>query len=145
MEPQSDTFKNKVRDFIANLPDYLWLDGGKLVVAHAGILARMIGHTDNEVRHFCIYGDTDGKVDANGLAIRYNWAARYDGDSTIVYGHTPVEDATWVNNTVCIDTGCCFGNKLTALRWPERETVTVPARAAYYSAARVLGLPPARP
>lgn len=143
--PEVDAFKQQVRAFIGGLPDYLWIDDGKLVVAHAGILERMIGHTDNEVRHFCIYGDTDGKMDATGLAIRYNWAARYTGAPTIVYGHIPVADPAWVNNAVCIDTGCCFGYKLTALRWPERETISVPARATYYSSARNLGLPAARP
>lgn len=145
MGPQPEPFKDKVRAFIASLPDYLWLDGGKLVVSHAGILERMIGATDNETRHFCIYGDTDGKVDANGLAIRYNWAASYMGVPTVVYGHIPVANAAWVNNSVCIDTGCCFGYKLTALRWPERETVSVPAQAGYYRSARTLGLPDPRP
>lgn len=144
MEPQSQAFKDQAKAFIGKLPDYVWLDEGRLVVAHAGILERMIGTSDNEVRHFCVYGDTDGKVDANGLVIRYNWAAGYKGAATVVYGHIPVADATWVNNSVCIDTGCCFGYKLTALRWPERDTISVPARAGYYSAARVLGLPPAR-
>lgn len=145
MEPQPEAFKDRVRDFIAGLPDYVFLDEGRLVVAHAGILERMIGRTDNEVRHFCVYGDTDGKVDASGLVIRYNWAAGYKGAPTVVYGHIPVADATWVNNSACIDTGCCFGYKLTALRWPERETVSVPAQTAYYRSARTLGLPPPRP
>lgn len=145
MEPEPRAFKDDVVSFIARLPDYLWLDGGKLAVAHAGILERMIGLTNNEVRHFCIYGDTDGKVDANGLVIRYNWALGYKGEPTVVYGHIPVAEATWVNNTVCIDTGCCFGYKLTALRWPERDVVSVTARTAYYRSGRDLGLPAARP
>ena len=41
--------------------------------------------------------------------------------TTVVYGHTPVPRAEWVNNTLCIDTGCVFGGKLTALRWPEKR------------------------
>jgi protein phosphatase len=137
--------KRRAEHFLAELPDYLWLDDGRLLVAHAGILARMIGKSDGETRNFCIYGDTDGKTDAAGLAIRYNWAAGYAGEATVVYGHTPVAEATWLNNTVCIDTGCCFGGALSALRWPEREIVAVPARARYWAPARLPGLPPPRP
>ena len=91
----------------------------------------MIGTSIRAVREFCLYGDTDGATDADGLPVRYHWAADYRGETTIVYGHTPVADATWLNNTLCIDTGCCFGGKLTALRWPEREIVSVPRAAAY--------------
>ena len=47
----------------------------------------------------------------------------------VVYGHTPVPEAEWVNSTICLDTGCVFGGKLTALRYPERELVSVPAGA----------------
>src|SRR5581483_3027690 len=47
-------------------------------------------------------------------------------------------EAEWVNNTICIDTGCVFGGKLTALRWPERELVSVPAHQVYWEPARPL-------
>ena len=56
----------------------------------------------------------------------------------VVYGHTPVPDAEWLNNTICIDTGCVFGGELTALRYPERELVSVPAQRAYYEPIRPL-------
>jgi protein phosphatase len=50
----------------------------------------------------------------------------------VVYGHTPVPEAAWLNRTICIDTGCVFGGKLTALRYPERDLVQLPARRMYY-------------
>jgi protein phosphatase len=56
----------------------------------------------------------------------------------VVYGHTPVPEATWLNRTICIDTGCVFGGKLTALRYPERELVSVPAAQMYWEPARPL-------
>ncbi len=130
--------------FVKGLPPYLWLDGGRLVVAHAGIEAGMIGMTSRRTEHFCLYGDTDSGKTSHGLPVRYNWAARYDGAPLVVYGHTPVATATWLNGTVCIDTGCCFGGNLTALRYPEREIVSVPARRAYAERKGPFGLPPAR-
>jgi diadenosine tetraphosphatase ApaH/serine/threonine PP2A family protein phosphatase len=141
-EPQS--FHKSVLQFLTQLPAYLRLDGSNLIVAHAGITADLIGHTSERSRRFCLYGDTDGKTDENGLSLRYNWAARYHGKPLVVYGHTPVAEPTSVNNTLCIDTGCCFGGALTAFRYPERTFVAVPARKIYATRARPFGLPPAR-
>lgn len=144
MRSENESFHNSARAFIENLPPYLWLDSGRLVVAHAGITQEMIGRMSDRIRRFCLFGDTDGKTDAMGLAIRYDWAERYRGAPLIVYGHTPVATPAAKNNTVCIDTGCCFGGALTALRYPEMEYVAMPARERYASRARPFGLPPPR-
>lgn len=144
MAGESAAFHAEVRQFLSRLPYHLWLDGGRLVVAHAGIKEEMIGDDSGRTRGFCLYGDTDGSTDAHGLSQRYHWAAEYRGDPAIVYGHTPVADVEWVNNTLCIDTGCCFGGRLTALQWPERRLVSVPARDEYARALRPFGHPPLR-
>lgn len=145
LKGSSDRFRDDIRAMIKRLWSHLWLDGGRLVVAHAGILAPMIGRATPRVRRFCLYGDTTGARDRSGLPVRYHWALDYEGDATVVYGHTPVRNANWVNNTLCVDTGCCFGGKLTALRWPEREIVFIPARTAYAHSLRPFGHPPPRP
>lgn len=141
---ESEAFRAGVAGMLKSLWSHVWLDGGRLAVAHAGILAPMIGRATPRVRQFCLYGDTSGDRDGNGLPIRYHWALDYAGETSVVYGHTPVADAEWLNNTLCIDTGCCFGGKLTALRWPEREIVSVPAARAYASMLRPFGHPPPR-
>ncbi len=103
------------------------------------------GATSGEMRRFCLYGETSGEADEFGLPVRYHWAAEYTGATAIVYGHTPVPDAEWINRTICIDTGCCFGGKLSALRWPEKEIVSVPAAKVYTEPMRPFGHPPVRP
>ena len=138
-------FRNAVREFLLGLPSHLWLDGGRLAVAHAGIRESMIGRATDAVREFCLYGDTDGETDETGLVVRYNWAAAYRGSTAVVYGHTPVAAAEWLNNAICVDTGCVFGGRLTALRLPEREIVSVTARRTYAQPGRPFGLPPVRP
>lgn len=145
MGHESVSFHEDVKTFLGRLPYHLWLDCGGLVVAHAGIKEDMIGEDTGKVRSFCLYGETSGGVDAFGLSVRYHWAAEYRGSAAIVYGHTPVADVEWVNNTLCIDTGCCFGGRLTALRWPERTLVSVPALKTYAQALRPFGHPPVRP
>jgi protein phosphatase len=71
--------------------------------------------------------------------VRYPWAEDYRGHAQVVYGHTPVPEPVWLNRTICIDTGCVFGGRLTALRYPERELVSVAARKVYWEPARPIG------
>jgi protein phosphatase len=130
--------RRSVKDWLDDLRSHLWLDGGRLCVAHAGIKAEMIGRASGAVREFTMYGETTGEIDEFGLPVRADWASHYRGDCAVVYGHTPVLDAEWVNNTICIDTGCVFGGKLTALRWPERELVSIAAAKTYYEPIRPL-------
>ncbi len=143
-------FTGQAIAFMDRLVGHFVLDDGKLVVAHAGLPAAMHGRASAAVRAFSLYGDTTGETDEYGLPVRYPWATEYRGPAMVVYGHTPVRQAEWVNGTICVDTGCVFGGALTALRYPERELVSVPARAVYYEPARPLagpapggGLPPA--
>ena len=132
MEPQPAAFHGRVAAFIDALVSHYVLDGGKLAVAHAGMRADLMNRSSGAVREFALYGETTGETDEFGFPVRYDWAADYRGDAAVVYGHTPVTNAAWVNRTICIDTGCVFGGRLTALRYPERELVSVPAARTYY-------------
>ncbi|MDB5306066.1 MAG: polynucleotide kinasephosphatase [Gemmataceae bacterium] len=129
-------FTRSLAGFLDGLVSHYVLDGGKLVVAHAGMKAEMQGRGSGKVRDFALYGETTGETDEFGLPVRYNWAAEYRGQAMVVYGHTPVPEAEWLNRTVNIDTGCVFGGKLTALRYPEKEFVSVPAARTYCEPAR---------
>lgn len=130
------TFTKSLTEFLDGLVSHYVLDDGKLVVAHAGMKQEMQGRGSGRVRDFALYGETTGETDEFGLPVRYNWAAEYRGSAMVVYGHTPVPEPEWLNRTVNIDTGCVFGGKLTALRYPEREFVSVPARQTYCEPAR---------
>ncbi|MCA9553845.1 MAG: polynucleotide kinase-phosphatase [Myxococcales bacterium] len=138
LEGEPEELLDRVRRFIDGLVSHLVLDEGRLVVAHAGLKEAYQGRASGRVRSFCLYGDTDGEIDSFGLPVRHDWAAEYRGAATVVYGHTPVPTADWVNRTICIDTGCVFGGRLTALRYPERELVEVPAARVYYEPVRPL-------
>ena len=136
LERRGPEFSERVAEFIGGLISHYVLDGGRLVVAHAGLPERYHGRSSGRVRELALYGDTDGETDEFGLPVRYPWAENYRGEAAVVYGHTPVPVATWVNNTICVDTGAVFGGELTALRWPERELVSVPAAAEHYEPIR---------
>ena len=131
-------FSERVAAFINGLVSHYVLDDGKLVVAHAGMKAEMQNRSSGVVRSFALYGETSGETDEFGLPVRYDWAAGYRGDAHVVYGHTPVPEAEWLNRTICIDTGCVFGGRLTALRYPEKTLVSVPAAQEYAAPVRPL-------
>ena len=136
LEQQTPEFRERVARFIDDLVSHYVLDDGKLVVAHAGLKEELQGRGSGTVRDFALYGETTGETDEFGLPVRYNWAAEYRGKAAVVYGHTPVPEPEWLNGTINIDTGCVFGGRLTALRWPERELVSVAARRTYAEPAR---------
>jgi protein phosphatase len=138
-------FTAQATAFMDQLLGHLVLDDGRLVVAHAGLPEAMHGRASAAVRSFALYGDTSGETDEFGLPVRYPWAQDYRGRATVAYGHTPVPAAEWVNGTICLDTGCVFGGRLTALRYPEREIVSVPARRVYFEPVRPLAAPAAVP
>jgi protein phosphatase len=137
LEAETEEFRAQVDRFIDGLISHYVLDGGRLVVAHAGLIERYHGRASGRVREFCLYGQTTGETDEYGLPVRYPWAQEYRGQALVLYGHTPVPETEWVNNTLCLDTGCVFGGRLTAFNYPERSLVSVPATRVYH--------PPAKP
>ena len=143
LESETPEFHQQVARYIDKLVSHYVLDDGKLVVAHAGLKEELQGRASGAVRAFAMFGETTGETDEFGLPVRYNWAGEYRGSARVVYGHSPVPEAEWLNRTICIDTGCVFGGKLTALRYPELDLVSVPAAKQYFEPARPLVTEPA--
>jgi protein phosphatase len=129
-------FSRVAAEFFDSLISHYVFDDGNLVVAHAGMKESMQGRGSGRVREFALFGETTGETDEFGLPVRYNWAAEYRGKARVIYGHTPIPEPEWVNRTLNIDTGCVFGGKLTALRYPELEVISVPAKQTYAEPAR---------
>ncbi|MEP6560889.1 MAG: polynucleotide kinase-phosphatase [Nakamurella sp.] len=129
---ETPEFRAEVASWCYGLVSHLVLDDGRLVVAHAGLKEAYQGRASGRVRSFALYGDSTGETDEFGLPVRYQWANDYRGKAMVLYGHTPIPEPEWVNNTLCLDTGCVFGGRLTALRYPEKQIVSVPAERTWY-------------
>ena len=139
-EPRQEALRRSLKD----LPSHIVLAGGALAVAHAGLKAEMILGTGSAVRGFARYGETTGECDSFGLPVRTDWGRHYKGKCDIVYGHTPSRETSWTGRTLCVDTGCVFGGALSALRWPEREIVSVPANRTWCEPTKPLDDAPER-
>jgi polynucleotide kinase-phosphatase len=138
---EPEEFRRAALAFMDGLISHYRLDDGKLVVAHAGLKEAYHGRASGRVRSFALYGDTTGETDEYGLPVRYPWAREYRGRAMVVYGHTPVPETEWINNTICLDTGVVFGGRLTALRYPDKEIVSVPAEKVWYESVKPFAAP----
>ena len=84
----------------------------------------------------CLYGHTTGRKLDNGFPERLNWVPNYNSTATedtpfVVYGHVTHQEVYLTDKACCVDTACFAGNKLSALRWPEREVVSVPSKQTW--------------
>ncbi|OHX48991.1 bis(5'-nucleosyl)-tetraphosphatase PrpE [Cytobacillus pseudoceanisediminis] len=132
LDPQSQMeIKRKFMELYESAPLYHVLDNNKLVIAHAGIKESYIGKHSSKVKTFVLYGDITGEKNPDGTPVRRDWAKQYEGKPAVVYGHTPVKEVRKINNTYNIDTGAVFGNKLTAIRYPEMELMSVQSGMPY--------------
>lgn len=124
---QQQEIRGKFIKLYEHAPLYHQLDQNRLIIAHAGIRQDYIGKFNSKVKTFVLYGDISGEKHPDGSPVRRDWALNYSGPACIVYGHTPVPDVRIINNTYNIDTGAVFGGKLSALRYPEKEVISVPS------------------
>ncbi len=133
---ETEDVRQRTRAFLDSLPGQYVFDGGRLVVAHTGLPEHHHGVDTPDVRHLAANGTHEDSVDPNDIEKRHPWIVDYSGSAHVVYGHTPVLEAVWRNRTIGIDTGCVFGWRLTALRWPEMTLVSVPAERIHATRRR---------
>jgi protein phosphatase len=128
----SDKDKRCILEFLESLPHQLILDDGNVIVAHAGCPEKHIGIDSKQTFKECVYGVMLAR-DEHGLPIRLNWAAHYNGEPWVIQGHVPVVHPTDPKTSRCImlDTGCAFGNALTAMVWSTKEYIHVTAHRDY--------------
>jgi len=85
LEPEArDALRDELKAWLDARISHYVLDGGALVVAHAGLKAEMQGRGSRAVREFALYGDTTGEIDAFGFPVRLDWAQHYRGRATVV-------------------------------------------------------------
>lgn len=66
------------------------------------------------------------------------WSELWDGDRTIVYGHTPREEIRRDRKAIGLDTACVYGGKLSSAIWSRGgwEMLSVPAARSYAARSR---------
>ncbi len=145
-----DSMTDAELKWLSNLPDSIHLKDLNVLVVHAGVQPgrEPMGQPGNVYRHCRYVYDKDFKLatlDTTTFAKPEGsslWGQLYDGKMDIIHGHHvgDMEDPQIFVNTnggraIGIDTGCCFGGKLTAyvMDWSGDSYVQVTARKAYYA------------
>ena len=59
------------------------------------------------------------------------WYDEYDGEKIVLFGHWPAEEPRRGKKAIGLDTGCVYGNELTAYIVETGQFETVPARRRY--------------
>ncbi|SFR54559.1 metallophosphoesterase family protein [Halogeometricum limi] len=104
-------------EWIRELPVAISWDGA--LVVHGGVDPRkpLDEHSVEELENFRSFTDDDGNEP-------YWWEV-YQGPSRVFFGHTPLSAPVDRRYAVGLDTGCVYGNELTAYDWYGDEYVTV--------------------
>lgn len=101
---------NKLLEHITwmqNLP--LLIEFDDLVISHSSAGEYLNSGKKAEYEHDVIWGRHPNPPVIEG---KFN-----------VFGHTPRKNPLVEEHYACIDTGCVFGGKLTAMHWPSKEIV----------------------
>lgn len=59
------------------------------------------------------------------------WFDRYDGSERVFFGHTVLESPIIREHAVGLDTGCVYGNQLTAYNWRTGDIISVDATETF--------------
>jgi bis(5'-nucleosyl)-tetraphosphatase (symmetrical) len=139
-------FTDEDVNYIFRMPTYIKLDGA--VIVHAGLKPGIpvsaqskddlmyLRYTDSEKRFISLKKVAKIGKEAAGA---HFWTEFWYGPDSVVYGHNvhsmtdPLIEEV-IPGVTCygLDTGCCFGGKLTALVWETKEIVQVQAKRTYY-------------
>jgi hypothetical protein len=128
--------------WLSALPPVLRLDGGWAVV-HGGLSPRrrLDAQARSEVIRLRLV-DAEGRMATGARGVPppgvASWATRWPGPESVIYGHhvhgldePRVDEPAPGVRCVGLDTGCCYGGRLSALLLPMEEIVSVRARAVY--------------
>jgi predicted phosphodiesterase len=130
-ESQKPTHKELKKDkdhylpFLNALP--FMIDLETHLVVHAGIRPGVALHsqTTDDLTELRSLGKDRAARD--GMP----WYQEYDGEKVVLFGHWPAPEPRLARKAIGLDTGCVYGNKLTAYIIETGEFKTVPARRAY--------------
>lgn len=146
--PHYTQFTDEDVNYIARMENYIHLPQHNIVVVHAGMRPGVsLRHQTKDDLYYIRYMDSDSKFislkkisrlgkDATGA---HFWTEYWTGPESVVYGHnvhsfeTPlIEEVRPDVFCYGLDTGCCFGGRLTAMVIETKEIVQVQAKRTYY-------------
>ena len=124
----SDGYVEHLKTLFGSSPNY-WknsLRGAERTRAIINAFTRMRVCAPDGAMDFQFKGEIGDVPD--GLLPWFRLPQRKTADQAIVFGHWSALGLHCENNTICLDTGCVWGQKLTAYHYPSGEVISVPAK-----------------
>lgn len=141
-------FSDEDVNYIFRMPTYIKVNSQNTIVVHAGLKPGIpLEKQSKDDLCYLRYTDSDRKfislkkinsMGKDAVGARF-WTEFWYGPESVVYGHNvhsyenPLIEVV-APDVVCygLDTGCCFGGRLTALILESKEIVQVQAKRTYY-------------
>ena len=123
----SDGYVEHLKTLFGSSPNY-WknsLRGAERTRAIINAFTRMRVCAPDGAMDFQFKGEIGDVPD--GLLPWFRLPQRKTADQAIVFGHWSALGLHCENNTICLDTGCVWGQELTAYHYPSGEVISVPA------------------
>ncbi|MFB0949542.1 MAG: symmetrical bis(5'-nucleosyl)-tetraphosphatase [Burkholderiaceae bacterium] len=124
----SDGYVEHLKTLFGSSPNY-WknsLCGAERTRAIINAFTRMRVCAPDGTMDFQFKGEIGDVPD--GLLPWFRLPQRKTADQAIVFGHWSALGLHCENNTICLDTGCVWGQELTAYHYPSGEVISVPAK-----------------
>jgi len=145
-------FTDEDINYIFRMPTYIKI--GDTVIVHAGVKPGIpisaqskddlmyLRYTDSQKRFISL--KTVAKLGKEAAGAHF-WTEFWTGPESVVYGHNVhsmtdplIEEVLPGVTCYGLDTGCCFGGKLTAMILETKEIVQVQAKRTYYQSRMAL-------
>ena len=124
----SDGYVEHLKTLFGSSPNY-WknsLRGAERTRAIINAFTRMRVCAPDGAMDFQFKGEIGDVPD--GLLPWFRLPQRKTADQAIIFGHWSALGLHYENNTICLDTGCVWGQELTAYHYPSGEVISVPAK-----------------
>jgi serine/threonine protein phosphatase 1 len=121
-EKQLDTLDDDDLEYLASLPVAITWD--EAIVLHGGIDPRkpLINHSADDLQNIAELDDSF-------------WWESYTGPRRVFFGHKPLADPVVGPHALGLDTGCVYGNELTAYNYRVGRLVSVAPEETHESRA----------
>lgn len=130
-----DSLSEEDLEWMKDLPYTISIPSLQSMVVHAGIVPdKPLEDQDFFDMHSMrnLISQEDGSTKASTkITEGVPWAAEWKGPTHIYFGHDARRGLQLHPFTTGLDTGCCYGRKLSAVILPSKEIVQVDAREAY--------------
>lgn len=122
--------------WLADLPFWIELEEHDALVIHAGLIPDLPLEDQDPYDLMNMRSILEDGTGSRSYEDGTPWPDLWPGPRLVVFGHDAIRGLQTRPHAIGLDTGCVYGGWLTGVWLPERDLVSVPARATYTNPGR---------